>query len=73
MKIIGHRGASGNVTENTMAAFEQALDYQCAMIELDVHLCQSGELVVFHDFSMRKMTGIDSNIQIGKFYREVQS
>ena len=59
MQIIAHRGASGHVTENTMAAFQKAFEIGCDMIELDVHVCKSGELVVFHDFSLKKMTGQD--------------
>ena len=62
MKIIGHRGASGHVTENTLESFAKAYEAGCEMIELDVHLCKSYELVVFHDFSIKKMTGKDDLI-----------
>jgi len=62
MQIIGHRGASGYVTENTMESFDRAVELGCDMIELDVHVCKSGELAVFHDFSLKKLTGFDKEI-----------
>lgn len=52
MDIIGHRGACGYVTENTMASFARAESSGCQIIELDVHVCRSGELVVYHDFNI---------------------
>lgn len=48
MLIFAHRGASGYLPENTLAAFEKALDLGAQAIELDVHNVQ-GELMVFHD------------------------
>lgn len=48
--IIAHRGASGYEPENTLRAFERAIFMGAPMIELDVHLSQSNDLVVIHDF-----------------------
>lgn len=53
---IGHRGAAGYIAENTIPSFEKALEMQVDAIELDVHLCASGELVVFHDFTVDRLT-----------------
>nr|WP_294936304.1 glycerophosphodiester phosphodiesterase family protein [uncultured Flavobacterium sp.] len=53
---IGHRGAKGHVAENTLESFQKALDLGVDGIELDVHVCASGELVVFHDFTVDRMT-----------------
>lgn len=53
---FGHRGAKGYVIENTLASFQKALDLNVHGIELDVHVCVSGELVVFHDFTLDRMT-----------------
>jgi glycerophosphoryl diester phosphodiesterase len=53
---IGHRGAKGYVAENTLHSFQKALDLNVDAIELDVHVCDSGELVVFHDFTLDRMT-----------------
>ena len=53
---IGHRGAKGYVAENTIASIQKALDFGVDGIEIDVHLCATGELVVFHDFTLDRMT-----------------
>lgn len=47
--IFGHRGASGYAPENTLEAFELAAKMGAHGVELDVHICKSGELVVAHD------------------------
>jgi glycerophosphoryl diester phosphodiesterase len=46
---IAHRGYSERHPENTLPAFEAALDAGADMIELDVHLSRDGRLVVIHD------------------------
>ena len=48
-KIFAHRGASGYAPENTLEAFALAADMGAHGVELDVHICRSGELVVTHD------------------------
>ncbi|WP_299225770.1 glycerophosphodiester phosphodiesterase family protein [uncultured Psychroserpens sp.] len=53
---IGHRGAKGYVVENTLESIEKALELHVDGVEIDVHLCASGELVVFHDFTLDRMT-----------------
>lgn len=54
--IIGHRGAKGHVTENTLESIQKALDLGVDGIEVDVHLCRTGELVVYHDFNLERLT-----------------
>lgn len=56
MLIIGHRGAMGYEPENTLKSFQKALDLNVDMIEFDVHLCQSGELVIIHDETIDRTT-----------------
>jgi len=56
MLKIGHRGAAGLVPENTLASFQKAIDLGVDMVELDVHLCSSGELVVIHDDKVDRTT-----------------
>ena len=53
---MGHRGAMGYVAENTMEAVQLALELGVDGVEVDVHVCGSGELVVFHDFTLDRMT-----------------
>ncbi|MBC7538540.1 MAG: hypothetical protein H7281_06955 [Bacteriovorax sp.] len=47
--IIAHRGYSGKYPENTLIAFERAIECHCDMIELDVHLTKDSHLIVAHD------------------------
>ncbi len=53
---IGHRGAMGYEPENTLLSFRKALELHCDLIELDVRLCGSGELVVLHDETLDRTT-----------------
>ncbi|CAM4203300.1 glycerophosphodiester phosphodiesterase [Gillisia hiemivivida] len=53
---IGHRGAKGHCTENTLESIKLALGMGIDGIEIDVHLCASGELVVFHDFTLDRLS-----------------
>lgn len=53
---IGHRGVKGYVVENTLESFEKAMALGVDGVELDVHCCASGELVVFHDFTLDRLT-----------------
>ncbi|MGH7349363.1 MAG: glycerophosphodiester phosphodiesterase [Candidatus Rokuibacteriota bacterium] len=54
--VIGHRGASSDAPENTIAAFELALDQGADGIELDVHLSGDEQPVVIHDFTLERTT-----------------
>ena len=47
--VSAHRGASGYEPGNTLRSFKRALDMGAPMIELDVHLCKTGQIVVIHD------------------------
>lgn len=49
IKICAHRGASGYAPENTLEAFQLALEQGVDAVELDVHLTRDGELLVAHD------------------------
>jgi glycerophosphoryl diester phosphodiesterase len=51
--VIGHRGASADFPENSVAAFHGAKEQGADWVELDVHLNSLGELVVHHDAKFR--------------------
>ena len=61
--VIGHRGAMGHETENTLASVQKALDLGVDMIEIDVFKIQSGEIVVFHDEKVDRLTNGGGNIE----------
>lgn len=52
LRIHGHRGARGLRPENTLAAFEAALDLGVDVLELDLHLSADDQVVVWHDPSI---------------------
>lgn len=54
MKIIAHRGASTYAPENTLAAFQKALDQQADGIELDVRLTKDNVPVICHDATVNR-------------------
>ena len=64
MKIIAHRGASGEFPENSLLAFEQAILQGCEGIEFDVQYHQpSGEFILLHDSYLirtKKSTNTDA-------------
>lgn len=57
-----HRGLWGSeIPENSLSAFENACDHGYG-IELDVQLSKDGEVMVFHDYTLVRMTGEDKNL-----------
>lgn len=57
---FAHRGLVQYGPENTLPAFEAAIEYGCEGIELDIHRSSDGEVVIVHDKNFRRMTrGVD--------------
>lgn len=56
MLNIAHRGFSGKYPENTMLAFEKAIEAGADGAELDVHFTKDGEIVVIHDERIDRTT-----------------
>jgi glycerophosphoryl diester phosphodiesterase len=54
--VIGHRGAAGELPENTLASFERALARGAAILESDVHISRDGVLVLIHDDVLERTT-----------------
>ena len=62
---IAHRGASGRglAPENTLAAFEKALDIGVDMLEIDVRVTGDGQLIVLHDPSLDRTTDCEGIVR----------
>lgn len=56
-RLYAHRGASAERPENTMPAFERALEVGVDALETDVHLTRDGVLIVSHDDNAQRMCG----------------
>lgn len=59
---FAHRGVHSDFPENSLPAFQSAVDLNLA-IELDVHLTKDEQVVVFHDDNLSRMTGSDEYIK----------
>ena len=64
MKIFAHRGFSGRYPQNTMLAFQKALESGCDGIELDVQLTKDGEVVIIHDEYLDDLSLVGSEMCI---------
>lgn len=62
-KIYAHRGASGYAPENTLEAFALAARMGADGVELDVHICRDGELVVTHDETVERVSDGDGRVK----------
>lgn len=60
--IIAHRGAAGVRPENTMAAFEKAIEDGADWIELDVQETRDGSIIIMHDSDFMKLAGVDIKV-----------
>lgn len=57
IEVIAHRGASAYAPENTLAAFELAVEQKADWYELDCHLAADGGVAVIHDGTTDRTTG----------------
>lgn len=53
--VIAHRGASDERAENTLPAFERAIELGADMIETDLHLTRDGVVVIHHDAALQRL------------------
>jgi glycerophosphoryl diester phosphodiesterase len=60
--VIAHRGASGSAPENTIAAFQQAVEEGADAFELDVRLTADGVPVVLHDALLDRTTQVRARL-----------
>ena len=64
---IGHRGAKGHIAENTLPSIAKAIELGVDGIEIDIFVCKSGELVVFHDKKLDRLTNSHGYIESLEF------
>ncbi len=60
--IIGHRGANAVAPENTLKAFQIAIDLKADYVEFDVHQSKDGEVIIIHDSNTSRTTGHKGSI-----------
>lgn len=84
-KVIAHRGSKGTHPENTIVAFQEAIDCHSDGIELDVQMTKDQQLVVIHDntvdrttngqgeidsFTLREIQQLDAGSWFDESYRQ---
>jgi glycerophosphoryl diester phosphodiesterase len=62
MRIIAHRGASGQAPENTLVALQRAAELGAKWVEVDVQRTSDGVLVLVHDDTWERTTAYAGDI-----------
>ncbi len=62
VEIIGHRGASYDAPENTLASFKLGYEQKADADELDIYLTRDGKIVVIHDGNTARTTGVTNKV-----------
>lgn len=60
--VMAHRGDSVSAPENTLPAFQKAIDKGADAIELDVQMTKDGTIIVLHDSSLKRTTGVNKKV-----------
>ena len=63
MLNFAHRGFSGKYPQNTMLAFEKAVEAGADGIELDVHFSKDKELVIVHDHKLDNICNVSGYVK----------
>ncbi len=63
IKNFAHRGFKGSYPENTMLAFKKAVEAGADGIEFDTQLSKDGEVVIIHDETLNRVTGVDGYVK----------
>jgi len=61
--VIAHRGSHLKVPENTLAAYKNAIKEGADYVEVDLRTTKDGHLVIMHDASISRMTGMNGLIK----------
>ncbi len=57
IQIAAHRGVCSEAPENSLPAIQLAIDYLADRVEIDVQCTEDGEVIVFHDVSLKRLFG----------------
>ena len=67
VEIIGHRGASYDAPENTLASFKLGYQQKADADELDIYLTKDGKIVVMHDANTARTAGVSNKLATSTF------
>jgi len=63
VEIIGHRGASYDAPENTLASVNLAWERNADAVEIDIYLTKDGQIVAYHDKTTKRIGGRDQEVK----------
>ncbi|BBE31347.1 glycerophosphodiester phosphodiesterase [Tepiditoga spiralis] len=61
--VLGHRGFRKLYPENTLIAYQKAIEFGADGVELDVRLSKDGSCVIMHDDNLERITGIEGKLK----------
>lgn len=67
IEIIGHRGASYDAPENTLASVNLAWKRNADAVEIDIYLSKDGQIVAYHDKTTKRIGGRDQAVKAQTF------
>jgi glycerophosphoryl diester phosphodiesterase len=86
--VIAHRGEHNGIPENSLAAYQKAIDLGCDFVEIDVRTTKDGEFVSVHnatidayvvgktgklaDFTLSQLRAMDIGIKVGEKWRDTK-
>ena len=86
--VIAHRGEHNGIPENSLAAYQKAIELGCDFVEIDVRTTKDGEFVSVHnatidayvtgklgkvsDFTLSQLRAMDIGIKLGEKWRNTQ-
>ncbi|WP_417380029.1 glycerophosphodiester phosphodiesterase [Gimesia sp.] len=63
VEIIGHRGASYDAPENTLASINLAWERNADAVEIDIYLSKDGKIVAYHDKTTKRIGGRNQEVK----------
>ena len=60
--VIAHRGDHTEVPENTIESYKRAIKHRVDYVEIDLRTTKDSQLVIMHDESLLRMTGINATV-----------
>lgn len=86
--VIAHRGVHNGIPENSLAAYQKAIDLGCDFVEIDVRTTKDGELVSVHnstidayvpgetgkvkDFTLAELKALDIGSRVGEEWKDTR-
>ncbi len=61
--IVGHRGSSASLPENTVAAVRSAVEAGADVVEVDVRRTADNAIVTFHDEDLSRLLGVNRKVR----------